>query len=141
MSKRFEKWEFPTFDERGLTRWNWMCQYPENLKLGKFVDIGAFSYINAKYGVAIEDCVQIGSHVSIYSVSTIDDKSGQVIIKKSAKIGTHSMIMPGVTVGENSIIGAFSFVNKTIPSNVLAYGIPVKVVRELREDEIRSDDS
>jgi len=110
------------------------------LKLGKFVDIGAFSYINAKYGVAIEDFVQIGSHVSIYSVSTIEGKSGQVIIKRNAKIGTHTMIMPGVTIGENSIIGAFSFVNKSVPSNVLAYGIPVEVVRELREDEIMSDD-
>ena len=45
--------------------------------------------------------------------------------------------MPGVTIGENTIIGAFSFVNKNIPNNVLAYGTPVKIVRKLTEEEIK----
>ena len=39
--------------------------------------------------------------------------------------------MPGVTIGENSVIGAFSFVTKDIPDNVVAYGVPAKVVRKL----------
>jgi len=39
--------------------------------------------------------------------------------------------MPGVRIGENSIIGAFSFVNKDIPANVVALGQPAKVVKEL----------
>lgn len=112
-----------------MTKWNWMCQYKENLELGKKTDIGAFTYINAKYGVKIEDNVQVGSHCSIYSWSTIDNKKGKVTLKKNAKVGSHSMIMPGVTIGENSIVGAFSFVNKDIPENVVAYGIPVKIVR------------
>ena len=43
--------------------------------------------------------------------------------------GAHSVVMPGVSIGKNSIIGACSFVNKDIPNNVIAYGIPVKVVR------------
>ena len=120
-----------------MTKWNWMCQYNENLKLGEYVDIGAFTYINAKYGIIIEDYVQIGSHCSIYSVSTIDGKVGEVILKKNCRIGSHSLIMPGVTVGENSIIGAFSFVNKDIPDNVLAYGIPVKIIRNLTTQEIK----
>ena len=136
MSRRFREWKYPTFDERGLTRWNWMVQYPENLKLGKFTDIGAFTYINAKYGVVIEDYVQIGSHCAIYSVSTIEGKKGRVVIKRNARIGSHSVVMPGVTIGENAIVGAFSFVNKDVPSNVLAYGIPVRVIRKLTEEEI-----
>lgn len=135
MPKRFRKWEAPTFDESGLTRWHWMCQHPENLKLGKSVDIGAFSYINAKAGVILEDLVQIGSHVSIYSVSTIDRRTGQVVLRRNARIGTHSVVMPGVTIGENSIIGAFSFVNDNIPPNVLACGVPAKVIRKLTADE------
>ncbi len=137
MSERFKKWEPPTFDERGMTRWNWMVQHPENLVLGKYVDIGAFTYINAKFGVEIEDYVQIGSHCSIYSISTIDGKAGKVTIKRGARIGTHSVVMPGVTIGENSIIGAFSFVNKDVPDNVLAFGIPVRVIRPLTEGEKR----
>ena len=45
---RFKRWKHPTFDEKGMTKWNWMCQYGENLKLDKNTDIGAFTYINAK---------------------------------------------------------------------------------------------
>lgn len=101
-----------------------MCQYSNNLKLGKNTDIGAFTYINAKYGVEIQEGVQIGSHCSIYSFSTIDNKQGKVIIKKNAKIGTHSVIMPGVIIGENAIIGAFSFVKKDVGNNMLVFGIP-----------------
>lgn len=126
---RFKNWAQPTFDETGLTKWNWMCQHPENLKMGKNVDVGAFSYLNAEYGIDIEENVQVGSHVSIYSVSTIDDKKGKVTIKKNAKIGTHSVIMPNVTVGENAIIGAFSFVNKNVPDNALVAGIPIKTLQ------------
>jgi acetyltransferase-like isoleucine patch superfamily enzyme len=129
---RFKNWQFPTFSEEGMTRWNWMCQYKENLELGKNTDIGAFTYINAKYRVEIQEGVQIGSHCSIYSWSTIDDKKGKVTIKKGAKIGSHSIVMPCVTVGENAIIGAFSFVNKDVPDNTIALGIPAKVVRKLQ---------
>lgn len=132
MSKRFKNWKYPEFDKRGLTKWNWMCQHREGLKLGKNTDIGAFTYINAKYGVEIQENVQIGSHCSIYSHSTIDNKKGKVTIKRNVKIGAHSVIMPGVTIGENSIVGAFSFVNKDIPSNVVVAGVPVKIIRKPR---------
>ena len=81
--------------------------------------------------------MQIGSHCSIYSVSTIDNKEGKVILKKGCRIGSHSVIMPGVTIGENSIIGAFSFANKDIPDNVVAAGVPVKVIRNLTKEEIK----
>ena len=129
MEKRFKDWKSPKFDSKGMTKWNWMCQYHENLKLGKETDIGAFTYINAKYGVEIQDNVQIGSHCSIYSLSTIDDKKGKVIIKENAKIGAHSVIMPGITIGENAIVGACSFVNKNIPDNAVAYGVPARITR------------
>lgn len=129
MDKRFKGWKYPEFDERGMTKWNWMCQYQENLELGEDTDIGAFTYINAKHGVEIQENVQIGSHCSIYSWSTIDAKKGKVTIKKNARIGSHSLVMPGVTVGENSIVGAFSFVNEDIPNNAVAFGVPVKIVK------------
>lgn len=135
---RFKNWKYPEFDETGMTKWNWMCQHKENLKLGKNTDIGAFTYINAKYGVEIQDDVQVGSHCAIYSVSTIDNKEGTVTLKKNCKIGSHTVIMPSVTVGENSIIGAFSLINKDVPDNVLAYGISIKVIRKLTDKELES---
>lgn len=131
MKNRFENWKPPKFNKNGMTKWHWKCQHHEKLKIGKYVDIGIFSYINAKHGVELEDNVQIGSHCSLYTISTIDNKHGKILVKKNAKIGSHSVVMPRVTIGENSIIGAFSFVNKDIPDNVLAYGVPAKVIKKI----------
>ena len=133
MNKRFNNWQAPVIKEGKLTKYNWLVQNVTGLKLAKMTDIGAFTYINAKYGVAIDERAQIGSHCSIYSVSTIDNKHGKVHIKRNACLGSHSVVMPGVTIGENTIIGAFSFVNKDIPDNCLALGIPAKVVRKLKQ--------
>jgi len=135
--KRFKTWNPPTFDKNNMTRWNWMCQHHEKLKLGKYVDIGAFTYINAQKGVQIDDNVQIGSHCSLYSISTIDAKEGKILLKENCRIGTHSVIMPGVTIGKNAIIGAFSFVNTDIPENTLAYGVPAKKIRKLTAKEVQ----
>jgi len=129
MVERFKNWRPPKFNKRGLTKWNWMCQYHENLKLGKNTDIGAFTYINAKYGVEIQENVQIGSHCSIYSESTIDGKRGKVVIKKNAKIGSHTVIMPGVTIGENAIVAACSFVNKDVPDGSIVGGVPARPLK------------
>ena len=127
VSNRFKHWQTPEFNNLGMTKWNWICQHHETLKLGKNTDIGAFTYINAEYGVEIGDNVQIGSHCSIYSVSTIDNKNGLVRILKNAKIGSHSLIMPGITIGEGAVIGAFSFVNKDVQASSIVHGIPARI--------------
>jgi len=131
MRKNFANWKYPVITDGKLTRYNWVVQHKKNLKLGRYTDIGAFTYINAKYGVVIEDEVQIGSHCSIYTISTIDNKKGKVILKRNCRIGTHSVIMPGVTVGENSVVGAFSFVTKDIPSDSIVIGVPAKVIKKI----------
>jgi len=130
---RFENWQYPQIEEGKPTKYNWVVQNKEGLELGFATDIGAFTYINAKHGVVIEEGVQIGSHCSIYSVSTIDEKKGKVVLKKNAKIGSHTTVLPNVTIGENSIVGAHSLVLGDIPDNVVAFGVPAKVVRGLHE--------
>ena len=124
-------WKKPIIKHAELTKYNYIVQYPENLKMGMNFDIGSFTYINSQYGVEIKDSVQIGSHCSIYSNSSIDNKKGSVVLEKNCKIGTHSTIMPGVTVGENSIIAAYSFVTKNIPNNEIWEGIPAKFKKNL----------
>ena len=130
---RFRDWQYPEIEEGKPTKYNWVVQNLDGLKLGYKTDIGAFTYINAKNGVLIGADVQIGSHCSIYSVSTIDNKSGKVILKNNSKIGSHSTILPGVIIGENSIIGAHSLVTKSIPNNVVAVGVPAKVIKTINE--------
>ena len=127
-----EKWEAPTIEHGKLTKFNYIVQYPENLKMGVDFDIGSFTYINSKFGVEIQDNVQIGSHCSIYSHSTIDQKKGPVLLEKNCKIGTHSTIMPNVTIGENSMIGAYSFVNQNVPANQLWTGVPAKFKKNIK---------
>lgn len=140
---RFHEWKYPEIHDGIPTKYQWIVRNPDTFSLGRYTDIGAFTYINALNGVVIEDNVQVGSHCSIYSVSTIDNKHGSVLLKRGCRIGSHSVIMPGVTIGENSIIGAFSFVNADVQKNILACGIPVRVVRTLtnEEKEINRGDS
>ena len=135
MTKRFSDWKYPDIKEGKTTKYNWLVQNLEGFVLGKDTDIGAFSYINALNGVVIEDNVQIGSHCSIYSISTIDNTSGKIYLKNNCRIGSHTTILPGVSIGKNSIIGAHSLVNKDIPDNVVAYGVPAKVIKKLENND------
>lgn len=131
MAKTRKKWIKPIIKHGKMTKYNYIVQYPKKLKLGKDFDIGEFTYINSKYGVEIGDNVQVGSHCSIYSHSTIDSKNGPVILKKNCKVGSHSTIMPNVIVGENSVIAAHSFVNKNIPKNQIWAGVPARLKKKL----------
>ena len=128
MDDRFNDWQYPEIEDGKPTKYNWVVQHKDNFQMGFKTDIGAFTYINAKYGVTIEDDVQIGSHCSIYSLSTIDDKTGPVVLRKNCKIGANSVVMPGVTIGENAVVGAMSFVNRDVPANSVAVGVPAKVI-------------
>jgi galactoside O-acetyltransferase len=58
-----------------------------------------------------------------------------VHIGKNVWIGSGAQILPGVTIGDNSVIGAGSVVSNDIPSNVVALGIPCKAVREIGEKD------
>ncbi len=58
-----------------------------------------------------------------------------VHIEKNVWIGSGTQIVPGVTIGENSVIGAGSVVTKDIPANVVAVGNPCRILREIGDHE------
>lgn len=127
MSRNTDTWKQPEIEHNKLTQWNWMVCKPEYLKLGRRVDIGAFVYIMASQGVTIEDDVQIGSHSSIMSVNTIDMCAGEIIIKKGACIGAHSVILPRcdgkpLVIGEKAKCGAYSLIKNDIPAGAFVKG-------------------
>ena len=130
-NKRFINWKSPIIEEGVLNDYNWLVQNVNNLKLGKFTDIGAFTYMNAKYGININDYVQIGSHCSLYTISTIDNKKGPIKLGENSKIGSHSTIMPNVSIGANSIVGANSLVLESLPDDIIAFGVPAKIIRSI----------
>ena len=125
------KREDPTFDSMGFTKWMWRVLHIENFKLGKNTEIGSFTAIDAKEGITIEDNVKIGWSCSIISVSSVDGKKGRILLKKGCKIGANSVIMPGVTIGINSIVGANSMVNRNIPDNEVWAGTPARKIKIL----------
>ena len=69
------------------------------------------------------------------------DKGAQfslpVVIKDHVWIGSNVTIMPGVTIGENSVIGAGSVVTRDIPDNVVASGVPCRVMREITDEDLK----
>ena len=123
---RFKNWKKPEFDadgfaykpewkyKQGLVKhyYGWRCQHNENLKLGMNVDIGCFSYLNAKHGIEIGDNVQLGSHCSVYSENTENETQGKVIIGKGSLIGSHCLILPNAIIKPYSKIRAFSIVQE-----------------------------
>lgn len=58
---------------------------------------------------------------------------GKIKVDNNCFIGCRTVVLPGVTIGDNTIIGAGSIVNKDIPSNVVAAGVPCKVICTLEE--------
>jgi len=130
-SDRFSGWKMPKIFKDGSTIYGWHVhpKHRSKLSLGRNSDIGFGTYIQPQFGVEIGEMVQIGSHCAIYSISTIDDKVGKVKIGKGARIGTHSSVMPGVTVGAEATVGAYSFVTMDIPPGAVAYGIPARIMR------------
>lgn len=131
--KHVKKFGKPKFDKMGFTQWQWRVLHADNLKLGKNTQIGSFTVIDALEGVEIEDDVKIGFNCTILSFSSIDQKSGKTILKKNCSIGSQAIVMPGITVGENSIVGANSFVNGNIPSNEVWVGSPAKFLKEIEK--------
>ncbi len=122
-------WIKPIYDEGGMTQWYWRVIGIENFNLGERVEIGSFTIIDAKEGITIEDNVKIGWNCSIFSISTIDNKKGKIILKKDCKIGANSVILPGIIVGENATVGANSLVNKNIPANEVWVGTPARKIK------------
>jgi acetyltransferase-like isoleucine patch superfamily enzyme len=96
--------------------------------------IGCFTSIQ------IDDFVQVGANTLITDSDWhLEDKRvgppKKVHIKKNAWIGYNSIILKGVTIGENSIIGAGSVVTRNIPDNVIAAGNPCVVIKKIEDFE------
>ena len=68
-------------------------------------------------------------NISIIDQAHADSKP--ILLKKGCWIGAHVTILPGVVIGENSVIGAGSVVTKSVPNRVVAVGNPAKIIKNL----------
>lgn len=114
---------------------------------GKHIRFGKDIFINQNVtfvdlgGITIEDQVLIGPGSRLITVNHLISpkkrrgiKVEPIYIKKNAWLGANVTVLPGVTIGKNSIVAADSTVTKDVPDNVIVVGSPAKVVREIEED-------
>lgn len=106
--------------------------------LGRFVHINAFNDIRLEDDVMIADRVYIADTDHFYKDREVpimhqgDQIKGPVLLKRGCWIGTGAVILPGVTVGRNAVVGPNTVLHKDVPDYGMAYGSPAKVV--LRAD-------
>ncbi|MDG6998485.1 MAG: acyltransferase [Nitrososphaerota archaeon] len=86
--------------------------------------------IELKDGVVISAGVRFVQHDSSYSniVGDLPVKFGRIVVGTNSYVGVNSIILPGVTIGDHSLVGAGSVVNRDIPSNSIAVGNPARVI-------------
>lgn len=86
-------------------------------------------------GVRLEDKVFVGPNVTFTNDREPRSKEHKIpertIIKRGASLGANATILPGITIGENSIVGAGSVVTKDVPPGALVVGNPARFVRQL----------
>lgn len=117
---------------------------------GAHVHLGDFVYTNFNFTAVDDSHIYIGSYTMIGPNVTVATAGHPILpelrakayqynmpvhIGKNCWIGAGALIMPGVTIGDNSVIGAGSVVTKDIPANVIAYGNPCRVAREISDHD------
>lgn len=110
----------------------------KNITLGKGVFINAGCRFQDQGGIIIGDGALIGHNTVIATLNHAfePENRGDMIpspvkIGKNVWIGSNSTILPGVTIGDNAIIGAGSVVTKDIPADMIAVGNPARVIRSI----------
>jgi len=124
---------------------------PIHVAVGSNTEIGDGCYFNFNtvlvddYKITIEDNVLFGPNVTVittgHPVARELRPHGEmycapVTIKEGAWLCSNVTVLPGVTIGKNSVIGAGSVVTKDIPDNVVAFGTPCEVVREINDNDL-----
>ena len=105
-----------------------------NVRIGKRVYINSGCLMMSAGGITIGDDTQIAANVQLIS-NNHDLKNRQVITCKPIKIGRNvwigagATILPGVSIGDNSVVGASSVVTKDVPPNTIVAGNPAKFIK------------
>lgn len=112
--------------------------FGENIHIGKNVFVNHACTFMDRGGITVEDNVLIGPKVNLITTNHPINPSERratisqpIVIKKGAWIGVGATILPGVTIGENSIVAAGAVVSKDVPDNTIVGGIPAKFIKSI----------
>lgn len=127
---------FPDMGEGSVVHTPLTAVRPHMVRIGKRVVIMNGCLMMAAGGITIDDDAMIAANVQL--ISNNHDLENRLVItcrpvriSRKAWIGAGATILPGVTVGENSVVGAASVVTKDVPANTIAVGNPARIVRHL----------
>ncbi len=114
----------------------------KNITIGKNVFINSGCHFQDQGGVTIEDGCLIGAQVEFATINhgqdpahRTDNHFAPIHLGKRVWIGSHATILPGVTIGDNSIVAAGAVVTKEVPPNVIVAGVPARIIKSIESDD------
>lgn len=127
---------FPNMGEGSVIRTPLTVVRAHHVKIGKHVIIMNGCLMMAAGGITIDDEAQVAANVQL--ISNNHDLENRMIITckpvhicRRAWIGAGATILPGITIGENSVVGAGSVVTKDVEPNTIVAGNPARVIRKI----------
>lgn len=115
--------------------------FGKNIRIGRGVFINHGCEFMDRGGITLEDKVLIGPKVNLITINHPVSPTARrstfcapILIKKNAWIGAGASVMPGITIGENSIVAANAVVTKDVAANAIVGGIPAKLIRVIDEE-------
>lgn len=121
---------------------HWRAEFyrPEGIAIGQHCTIGDNVFLDGREGITFGDNVNVGSHVSVYTRQHDPDDpdfaevGAPVTIGTYAWVSSHSVILPGVNVGEGAVVAAGAVVTRDVPPYTVVAGVPAAVIRERARD-------
>lgn len=115
----------------------------KNITVGKNVFINSGCHFQDQGGITIGDGVLIGHNVVLATLnhdfspkkrSTL--RPAPIVIGENVWIGSNATVVPGVTIGNGSIIAAGAVVTKNVPENIIVGGVPAKIIKALDTEDM-----
>ena len=118
------------------------CTYGQNIHIGDHVYLNCLCTILDGNEVHIGHHVMIGPHVQIYTAAHLLQAEPRIqgwevakpiVIEDNVWIGGGAILLPGVTIGRNAVVGAGAVVSRSVPANTVVAGNPARVIREIEQ--------
>ena len=134
---------FGQIGQKSLIEPPFYCSYGRNIHIGDFVFLNVLCNILDCNEVRIGNHVLLGPGVQIYTAAHLlqaeDRNQGleeakPITIEDNVWIGGSAILLPGVRIGQNAVVGAGAVVSRDIPANMIAVGNPARVIKEIMQE-------